>query len=91
MKWMQFFTPVSSINWEEAHRLVSANPKGDVVFLDVRQPKEYNAGHLPGARLVPVGELDNDWMKFQKTNILSFTEPAAGAAVVLCNCCQEEV
>ena len=58
MKWMQFFTPVTSINWEEAHRLVSANPKGDVVFLDVRQPKEYKDGHLPGAKLIPLGELD---------------------------------
>ncbi len=66
MKWMQFFTPVSSINWEEAHRLVSANPKGDVVFLDVRQPKEYDNAHLPGAKLIPVGELDKRLDEIQK-------------------------
>ena len=26
-------------------------------LLDVRQPEEYAEGHLPGARLIPVGEL----------------------------------
>lgn len=59
MKWMQFFTPVSSITWEEANQLVADNPDGDVLFLDVRQPKEYEGGHLPGAKLLPLGDLDN--------------------------------
>ncbi len=59
MKWMQFFTPVASINWEEANQLVADHPAGDVLFLDVRQPKEYAAGHLPGAKLLPLGDLDS--------------------------------
>ena len=59
MKWMQFFTPVTSINWEEANRLVAENQPGDVVFLDVRQPREYQKEHLPGAKLLPVGELES--------------------------------
>jgi rhodanese-related sulfurtransferase len=59
MKWMQFFTPVSSITWEEANKLVADNPHGDVLFLDVRQPKEYESGHLPGAKLLPLGDLDS--------------------------------
>ena len=58
MKWMQFFTPVSSINWEEAHQLVKDTPDREVLFLDVRQPKEYDHGHLPGAKLIPLGDLD---------------------------------
>lgn len=58
MKWMQFFTPVSSINWEEAHELVHKYPTGDVTFLDVRQPKEYEGSHLPGAKLIPLGNLE---------------------------------
>ena len=58
MKWMQFFTPVTSITWEEAHRLVDQTSDGDVVFLDVRQPKEYVRGHLPGAKLIPLGDLE---------------------------------
>jgi rhodanese-related sulfurtransferase len=27
--------------------------------VDVRTPKEYQGGHLPGARLIPIGELEN--------------------------------
>jgi rhodanese-related sulfurtransferase len=30
---------------------------GEVVLLDVRPDAEYRAGHLPGARSIPVGEL----------------------------------
>ena len=26
-------------------------------LVDVRQPKEYERGHLPGAKLIPLGEL----------------------------------
>ncbi len=59
MKWLQFFTPVASITWEEANQLVADHPVGDVVFLDVRQPQEYAAGHLPGAKLLPLGELES--------------------------------
>lgn len=59
MKWTQFFTPVSSITWDEANNLVAENPDDEVVFLDVRQPSEYAGGHLPGAKLLPLGELDN--------------------------------
>jgi rhodanese-related sulfurtransferase len=59
MKWMQFFTPAPSITWEEAHQLADQTPERDVTFLDVRQPKEYLRGHLPGAKLIPLGELEN--------------------------------
>lgn len=31
----------------------------DVVLLDVRPPKEYRAGHIPGARSIPVDELED--------------------------------
>ena len=59
MKWMQFFTPVSSITWDEAEKLAAEHADGEVMFLDVRQPKEYAAGHLPGAKLLPLGDLDS--------------------------------
>jgi rhodanese-related sulfurtransferase len=29
----------------------------DATVIDVRQPSEYVAGHVPGARLVPMGQL----------------------------------
>jgi len=39
--------------------LLARLDRGDVVVLDVRPPEEYAAGHLPGARSVPFGELAN--------------------------------
>jgi rhodanese-related sulfurtransferase len=66
MKWMQFFTPVSSITWEEAHRLADQTPGRDVLFLDVRQPKEYTHGHLPGAKLIPLGDLESRLAELDK-------------------------
>ncbi len=32
--------------------------KADVLFIDVRQPEEYRAAHIPGALLIPLGELE---------------------------------
>ena len=32
---------------------------GDVVFLDVREPNEWNLGHVPGAVHIPRGQLEN--------------------------------
>ena len=32
----------------------------DVVILDVREPGEYNSGHIPGAVLLPVGSINRE-------------------------------
>jgi len=32
--------------------------RGEFLLLDVRQPEEYEAGHIPGAMLIPLGELE---------------------------------
>ena len=43
---------VKNINAEEAYNLIKENR--DVVILDVRSKEEYDNGHIPGAKLVPV-------------------------------------
>lgn len=40
-----------------AEELRDCLDRGEVVVLDVRPPEEYAAGHLPGARNVPLAEL----------------------------------
>ena len=30
----------------------------DYNLVDVREPREYQSGHLPGAQLIPMGELE---------------------------------
>lgn len=32
--------------------------RGGVVIIDVREPEEYREGHVPGARLLPLGTID---------------------------------
>jgi rhodanese-related sulfurtransferase/DNA-binding MarR family transcriptional regulator len=39
--------------------LVARMRRGDVVLVDVRPPEEYEAGHIPGARSIPLDELED--------------------------------
>jgi len=53
----KLFTPVKSINSEEAKRFMAEREEGAYTLLDVRQPAEYEAEHIPGARLIPLPSL----------------------------------
>ena len=67
MRWKQFLTPVKSLNVEQAREYIHKKPPDELTLLDVRQPNEYEAGHIPGARLIPLpdivsrlGEIDSN-------------------------------
>ena len=45
----------TQISQQEAKKMMDG---GDVVVLDVREQHEYDAGHIAGARLLPVGRID---------------------------------
>ena len=49
MNWRQFLTPVKSIDTNEAKAYLQDKNLDEVTLLDVRQPKEYESGHIPGA------------------------------------------
>ena len=57
MRWKQFLTPVQSMDTEKAQQLVSEKTPSGINIIDVRQPGEYETGHIPGAKLIPVGDL----------------------------------
>lgn len=57
MRWKQFLTPVQSMNPDEARAYLSDKTLQEVTILDVRQPGEYEEGHIPGATLVPLAVL----------------------------------
>lgn len=59
MKWRQFFTPVKSYDAEKVREFISNTPASNITILDVRQPKEYEVEHIPGAKLIPVADLGN--------------------------------
>lgn len=67
MNWKGLFTSGANMSPEEARKYMDAHPRDSYLILDVRQPKEYEKGHLAGALLIPVkeirgriGELDRD-------------------------------
>jgi rhodanese-related sulfurtransferase len=45
---------VTSLSPQEAQALIAST---EVEVVDVREPCEWSTGHLPGSRLVPLGEL----------------------------------
>ena len=59
MRWKQFFTPVKSVDANKAKQLLGQKDAEDITILDVRQPGEYESGHIPGAKLIPLPELND--------------------------------
>jgi rhodanese-related sulfurtransferase/rubrerythrin len=57
MNWKNLFKPSSSLTPAEAKNFMAGKESGSYQLLDVRQPGEYEQGHLPGARLIPLKEL----------------------------------
>lgn len=46
--------PFARLSVGEAREMMSLN---EVAVIDVREPPEYNAGHVPDARLIPVASI----------------------------------
>ncbi len=57
MNWLSFFKQSENISPENTKELLASQPPGTLQLLDVRQPKEYEQSHIPGAILIPIGEL----------------------------------
>ena len=55
---LNYFKPVSTWSAEKIRQFLMEKRPEDYNLIDVRQPKEYEKGHLPGATLIPVGELE---------------------------------
>jgi sulfur-carrier protein adenylyltransferase/sulfurtransferase len=56
---LDYFKPVSTLAAEEIRTFLNEKKAGEYNLVDVRQPQEYEGGHLPGAKLIPVGELES--------------------------------
>ena len=57
MNWKNLFLPGANMSPEEAKTFMAGRPRDSYQILDVRQPREYEQGHLPGALLMPVKEV----------------------------------
>jgi rhodanese-related sulfurtransferase len=59
MSVLDYFKPVSTWSAEKIREFLNQESSGEYNLVDVRQLQEYEQGHLPGAQLIPVGELPN--------------------------------
>jgi|UniRef100_A0A7V6A1T2 rhodanese-related sulfurtransferase/rubrerythrin len=53
----KLFTPTEALDADGAKKFMESRQEGTYTLLDVRQPWEYEEDHIPGAKLVPLGEL----------------------------------
>lgn len=58
MSLLNYFKSVSALSADEVRELLKEKNIEDINLIDVRQPREYERGHLPGARLIPVGDIN---------------------------------
>jgi rhodanese-related sulfurtransferase len=58
-------TQIENVSPREAQKKLEQKPKP--YLLDVRQPEEYRSGHIPGAKLIPLGELSKRMNELPKT------------------------
>jgi sulfur-carrier protein adenylyltransferase/sulfurtransferase len=65
-KLLRLFKFVSAIDSEEAKKFMAEHPEGSYILLDVRQPSEYEQEHLPGAKLIPLGQLGDSLAEIDK-------------------------
>jgi rhodanese-related sulfurtransferase/rubrerythrin len=61
MQLKKLFTPVGSLDADEAKAYMAGHGEGDYTLLDVRQPGEYEDSHLPGAQLLPLPGLSDTY------------------------------
>lgn len=52
-----YFKPVATMTADEVIAFIKERGADSYNLVDVRQPGEYESGHIPGARLLPVAEL----------------------------------
>ena len=50
---------IKTLSPDEVKAILDEDKKGEFLLLDVRQPMEYEEGHLPGSVLMPLDELES--------------------------------
>ncbi len=50
-------TEFRNVTSDELHEYMRTHQEKDYLLVDVRKPREYSQGHIPGAHLLPLGEL----------------------------------
>ena len=54
---LDYFKTIPTMTAEEARQFLADKHPDEYNLVDVRQPGEYEADHIPGANLIPMAEL----------------------------------
>jgi rhodanese-related sulfurtransferase/rubrerythrin len=57
---LKWFKPVQSMDVDEAKDFIKNHEEGSYNLVDVRQHKEYEKEHIPGAKLIPLSQLEDN-------------------------------
>ena len=66
MKILQHFKKIPSRSAEEVRKLMRERQPDEFNLIDVRQVTEYEKTHIPGAQLIPVGQLEERLGEIEK-------------------------
>ncbi|MEJ2244763.1 MAG: rhodanese-like domain-containing protein [Acidobacteriota bacterium] len=63
---LDYFKRVSTWSPDQVRKFLDQKSPQEYNLVDVRTPKEYELEHLPGAQLIPVGELETRWKELDR-------------------------
>jgi len=63
---LDYFKPVSTWPPDRVRQFLDQKTPQEYNLVDVRTQKEYEKEHLPGARLIPVAELEPRWKELDR-------------------------
>jgi rhodanese-related sulfurtransferase len=66
---LDYFKPVDTWSPDKVRQFLDGKSPQEYNLVDVRTPKEYEEEHLPGARLIPVGELETRWKELDRSKL----------------------
>ncbi len=64
------FTKVNVISADKTKELISSTPQDELEIIDVRQPAEYERGHITGAKLMPMSTLADNTEKLDASKTI---------------------
>ena len=79
---------ITTLAPDKVKETLDKDKKGEFLLLDVRQPEEYADGHIPGATLIPLGELEARQQELERgKKIITYCRSgnrSMAAAIALC-------
>lgn len=80
---------IRTITPDEVWHIIREDKKEEYLLIDVRTPEEYEKEHIPGARLIPLNELDRRSSELDRQKkVITYCRSgrrSMGGAILLCN------